>query len=513
MRQIIHLPTAAGKTVIFASLIAQAIQQDPTIRVLILAFSCDLLSQARDKIHMINSSLDVGIVDASHKEFDRQIVVSSIQSARIPGNLERLQSQGFTICIADECHHFASDTARLVLRELGFDAECTAQGRLLVGFSATAARNDDRGLGEVFERIVYSKSISELIDGGYLVRPSGVKAMTDLDLGKVLLDQSGDYSAASLSDVMDTPEMLDLVVRSFEEKGMGRKRTIAFCTSIAHSEHLAACFRRSGVNACAIHSNLPNNERKAILKRFRDGELEVLTNPLLLTEGFDCPEIDCVIVSRPTKSVGLYTQMVGRGLRLFPGKDDCLIIDFCDKAHSLCSVAILTGDVDQEKIEIVREKQIEETIGKLPPTLNQKLKSALMEFDPIGKSFTWAKEFDGSYSMKGAGEIFLKIIPAENSKYTVIVEGISGSQTLSDGLDFEWAFSTAEDFARENKSRFTISDLNASWRDLPISEKQMAVFRSSGFRSGIGDLTRGQASLIIGSGVLKKRTGKNRKNW
>ena len=105
-RMVVHLPTAAGKTIIFASLIADAIKADPAIRVLILAFSTDLLIQARDKLKMVAPGLDVGILDMDHKEFDRKVVISSVQSARIPGNLERLQAQGFSICIADEATIF-----------------------------------------------------------------------------------------------------------------------------------------------------------------------------------------------------------------------------------------------------------------------------------------------------------------------------------------------------------------------------------------------------------------------
>ena len=160
-RQLIHLPTAAGKTVIFAHLTKRL-----NCRTLVLAPMLELLEQARDKIQMICPELEVGLVNANSKEFDKQIVVSSIQSARQPENLKQLQQQQFKLCIADEAHFFAANSPRIVLESLGFSKGC--KDRLLTGFSATPFRNDNKGLGEVFDEVVYKKTIKELIALEYL---------------------------------------------------------------------------------------------------------------------------------------------------------------------------------------------------------------------------------------------------------------------------------------------------------------------------------------------------------
>jgi ATP-dependent helicase IRC3 len=504
-RQVLHLPTASGKTLIFASLIAGAINSDLSTRALILAFSCDLLTQARDKLHMVAPGLDIGLVDTNNKEFDRQVVISSVQSARQPSNLEKLQARGFTIAICDECHHFASDSARLVLNELGFSKEgCEDGNRLLVGFSATPFRSDGRGLGEIFDRIVYHKKIGEMIAEGYLCAPKGHKVLTDLDLSKVSIE-GGDYSSVALSKVMNTDQINELVVRSYMEKAVGRK-TIAFCTSIEHSVKLAEWFKRFGIVSEAIHSELSAADRDALKKRFRNGDIEVLTNPLMLTEGYDEPSISAVIVARPTRSTGLYQQMAGRGLRLFPNKADCIVLDFGDHAHSLCNVAVLLGDSTDDGPEEKprRNEKIEELVRTLPSNIDPKLKRAILEIDLLGDSFTWQKDTDGSYFLKGAGDTTLRLIKRKEDNYDAVLFNLKGSRTIASGLNFEYSFAAAEDFARSNRSLFAVSDLDANWRKLPISEKQKVIFQSGGFKNGIDGLNRGQAATIISSGVLRK---------
>jgi len=505
-RQVVHLPTAAGKTVVFSSLVDQAIRKEPKTRALVLAFSCDLLTQAKDKLKMISPDLDVGIVDANHKEFGCSVVVSSVQSARQPNNLEQLKAQGFSIVIVDECHHFASDSARFVLNELGFSKiGCSTSGRLLVGFSATPFRSDSKGLGEIFDRIVYHRSIKEMIAQGYLCNPRGHRVVTDIDFAKIEVE-GGDFDQSTLSRIMNTPEVSQTIVSSYQEKATGRK-TIAFATSIEHSVALAQQFKHNGISSEAIHSRLSSEEQNDLKKKFRNGDIEVLVNPLLLCEGYDEPSISCVIVARPTKSSGLYQQMAGRGLRLFPGKEDCIILDFSDQNHTLCNVGILLGDNlnDEQPKRHGKSEKIEELVKDLPLNINLKLKKAIIELDLLGKSFTWQKDFNGQYFLKGSGMTVLKLVKVSEDRFDVVFHGLSGIRMIAKGLDFSYSFSAAEDFAKANRALFAVADLEASWRELPISDKQKELFYSGGFKNGIENLTRGQAAQIISSGVLKRK--------
>lgn len=502
-RQLVHLPTAAGKSVIFGSLIAKVVAATPNARVLVLAFACDLLKNAKDKILMVSPHLDVGIVDGSSKQFKSQIVISTVQTACQADALAQLQKQEFSLVICDEAHHFAAKTARLVLNTLGFLGSGSNDGqKLLCGFTATPFRQDELGLGEVFDKIVFHKSICEMIQEGFLTPPVGHKIATDLDLSKVSVGDDGDFSSMALSKVMNTDALNSLVVRSYFEKAAGQK-TIAFATSIEHAVGLAKRFKEFGVAADPIHSQISAVERASLLHRYSEGDLDVLVNPMLLTEGVDLPCTSCVIITRPTQSGGLFQQMVGRGLRLFPNKRECTVLDFGDKDHRLCNVGMLLYDTNSTPK--VNDTKMARLVESLPPNINRRLKSAILNVDLLGDSFTWKKDLDdGNYYLKGSRET-LKIIKVGDEKYSVVLFNRDRAESIGGELDFEYAFATAEDFVNAHRQLFVVSDLNASWRELPISERQKELFRSYGFKNGIEDLSRGQASIIIGSGALRRK--------
>lgn len=496
-KQLVHLPTASGKTVIFSHLIER--MKRPT---LVLAHTIELLEQSRDKIKMICPELDVGIIGGGHKELDRSIIVSSIQSARQPEILDELQKKGFSLCIYDEAHRAGAETPREVLKTLGF---IDSSEKLLVGFSATPFRNDGRGLGEVFEKVSYVKTIKEMISLGYLCPPKGIKIATDLDLSAVT-QNDGDYAVTSLAKVMDCEALNNLIADTYQEHALNRK-AICFGVTVMHAHHLAQAFRERGILSATVYGSMPETERKAILENFKAGSITVLCNCMILTEGFDCPDVSCVVIARPTQSSGLFQQMAGRGLRLYPNKSDCLILNFGDKNHSLCNVASLVGDAEcvtpkchQTNTTLVSFSQ------NLPATVNQKLKSAILSMDLLGDHFTWQKEGSAGYTLKGCGNKVLKMFATAEGKFSVILFDGNDQRSIARDLSFEYAFAAAEDFANNNRSHFTLSDLDAEWRKLPISDKQKDLFRSHGFKKGIEDLTRGQAALIISSGALNKKT-------
>lgn len=495
-KQLVHIATGGGKTIIFATLIAKL-----NWRTLVLAHTTELLDQAREKIQMISPGLNVGIVKAGLKEYESHVVVCSIQSARQPETLIQLQKQDFALCIYDECHRACTKSARDILQALGF---LDSSDKLLCGYSATPFRNDTKGLGEVFERVVYKKTIKELISLGYLCPPKGIKIRTDLDLATIKTED-GDFVSEALANYMNTPEMNEVVVNSYLENAQGRK-AVCFAVTVSHAKNLTTAFRKYGVVSEAIYGDMPADERANVLKRFQKGEISVLTNCQILTEGWDCQEVDCIIVAKPTQSKGLYQQMCGRGLRLYPNKKDCLILDFGSKTHSLCGSAILDRDSESDEPE-----QKQSSVGRmiefaktLPPTINRKLRASIIEFDPLGDDFTWIKDRDTFY-LRAIEDKILKIFPTSENRFSVIFFNVNSHQTIAKDISFEYAFSTAEEFAKANRSLFTISDLEAHWRTLPISDKQKDLFRSYGYRSGIEDLSRGQAALIISSGVLSKK--------
>ena len=310
-RQLVHMGTGAGKTVCFASLTAQM-----KCRTLVLAHTRELLFQAKEKIEMICPESDIGIVQEGQKEFDRSIVISSIQSASREGTLEHLQQQGFKLCIYDEAHRSGSESARNVLSALGFLED--SPEKLLVGWTSTPFRNGPKGLGAVFQQVVYRKTVKDLIDLGYLCKPVGIKIKTDLDLSTVETED-GDFKTESLASYMDTPQITELILKAYLERARNR-RTVVFCVNVAHAHNLADAFKRQGIAAEAIHGGTPTDERADLLERFKNGSIEVLTNCQILTEGWDCPQVDCILMARPTQSKGLLLNVVDAACARGPTK-------------------------------------------------------------------------------------------------------------------------------------------------------------------------------------------------
>ncbi len=491
-RLLVSLPTASGKTVIFAHLITKL-----SGRALIIAHTHELLQQAEEKLIMIAPDIYAGFVDGEHKDFGAEVVIASVQSASLDSNLNQLSKQNFGILIYDECHHAATDSARKIIDRLGFGKKTN---KLLVGFTATAWRQDKKGLGEIFDTVAYEKDTKSMIDEGWLVPPVGYKIATDIDLSSVQ-SVDGDFVQASLARVMDTQDMCSKVVEAYIQKASGRK-AICFGVSVNHAKNLADGFNARGVVAKVIHGEMTLQEREAVLENYRSGSTQVLCNCQILTEGVDLPETSCVIVARPTKSLGLYVQMVGRGLRLWPNKKDCVVLDVGDRHHSICNAAMLLSDSEKDQI---KERTKKEMLRELPVKLNPKLKAVLVSSDPLGQSFTWERGDNNAYFMRGAGKARIDIVSFGKDTYAAIYSDEESRRIIAENLNFEWAFSTAEDYAKVNRKLFVLSDKEAEWRELPITDKQIKTLRKCGFKSGVDKLTRGQASAIMQSGVLWRR--------
>ena len=341
-RQVVCLPTGAGKTVIFARLAALAKRP-----VLVLAHRAELLTQAADKIRRTLTELGVadpgvvGLEVASQRAAaSARVVVASIRSLGEARLFGILAARDFGLIVYDECHHATAEDNSRVLRSLGVFAE--AWNGTLLGFTATPQRADGVPLSDVFEEVVYSRSLVQMVDDGYLVPLRGFRVNTAAALQSVT-GESLDYEPEELEARVDIAERNALVARSILELARDR-RTIAFCVTVEHARHLALALRRLGLRADLIHGALPPVDRAAVLDRFARGELQVLTNVGVLTEGFDDPGVSCVAMARPTRSQSVYVQCVGRGTRPAPGKKDCLILDFVDASDlPLVTLPVLWG--------------------------------------------------------------------------------------------------------------------------------------------------------------------------
>ena len=333
-RTLLVLPTGCGKTIVFAKISEDRVRQGD--RVLILAHRGELLDQAADKIKTATGLIcstekaEQSCLDSGNQWF--RITVGSVQSLMRQSRLDRFDPDHFQTIIIDEAHHAVSDSYQRVLQYFS--------GAKVLGVTATPDRGDMRELGSVFDSLAYEYTLPRAIKEGYLTPIKAVTIPLKLDLSGVSI-QSGDFKPGDLDTALD-PYLHQIAEEM--KKYCANRKTVVFLPLIKTSQKFRDILNEAGFHAAEVNGN--SEDRAEILEDFDKGRYNVLCNSMLLTEGWDCPSVDCVIILRPTKVRSLYCQMVGRGTRLCDGKDHLLLLDFLwhTERHELCRPAHLICD-------------------------------------------------------------------------------------------------------------------------------------------------------------------------
>ena len=327
-RTLLVLPTGTGKTIVFASVAADQVRAGH--RVLILAHRGELLEQAADKLQRSTGLVSaVEKADATCLNTWFRVVVGSVQTLQRTARLERFPHDYFGTIIIDEAHHAITDGYRRILDYFG--------SAKVLGVTATPDRGDMRNLGEVFDSLAFEYKLTDAIKEGYLCRIMAQTIPLKLDISSVTMS-GGDYAVGDLGTALDP--YLEQIAAEMAQRCKDRK-TVVFLPLIKTSQKFRDLLNAKGFRAAEVNGQ--SADRREVLADFDAGKYNVLCNSMLLTEGWDCPSVDCVVVLRPTKVRSLYSQMVGRGTRLSPGKTDLLLLDFLwmtDK-HELCRPADL----------------------------------------------------------------------------------------------------------------------------------------------------------------------------
>jgi len=514
LRQLVVLPTGAGKTVVFSHL-PHVIKH--ALPMLVLAHRGELLAQAKEKILWSNPDLDVQTEKAEQTAELCDVVVASVQTLGRSDSdrINRYPKHYFKTIIVDEAHHAAATTYRRILDYF--------TPNLLLGVTATPQRSDSVRLNDVFDEIVYYKNILDLIQEGYLCRLLGYRVKTDTDISEVETSH-GDFVASQLEDTINTPYRNALVVRSYLEIAKDKK-ALVFAAGIQHAKDLAASFAKAGTSVRIVLGDTPDEERQSIFADFRDGKVQVVVNVGVLTEGFDEPSVEAIILARPTRSPLLYTQIVGRGTRLFENKENCIIIDIADatkgkkplglptllgmpadfdlQGHDLVDVANKYRELEAycpgEAVRVLAPEDIDLAYKRIdlfmPPPPNQ----FILQYS----TFVWAETAENEYRLGIGNNESLKIYQDTLGRWTVthmerIGFNLAPKETvLGYPSDIREAFARSDKWVINNKSQnLNLIDNSAAWRVDSPTDKQKNLLKRIGVPL-TADMTKGTASNII----------------
>lgn len=452
-RTLLVLPTGCGKTIVFSKIIEDRVKMGE--RVLVLAHRSELLEQASDKL-MTATGLGTALEKAENTSIGSwfRVVVGSVQTMQREKRLSQFPPNHFDTIVIDEAHHAISDGYQRVLEHFG-EAN-------VLGVTATPDRGDMRNLGSYFDSLAYEYPLVDAIKSGYLSKITAITIPLELDLSTVS-QQGGDFKASEIGTALDPylEQIADEMVKQCKDR-----KTVVFLPLVKTSQKFRDILNAKGFKAAEVNGE--SKDRAEVLEDFDKDKYNVLCNSMLLTEGWDCPTVDCVVVLRPTKVRALYSQMVGRGTRLAPGKENLLLLDFLwhTERHELCRPAHLIASSPE-----VAKKMTE----------------------------NMAEDTEAEFSLLEAEEQASKDVVAEREEALAkqLAEQRRKKRKLVDPLQFEMSIQ-AEDLADYVPS--------FGWEMAPPSEKQLKALEKFGiYTEEIGNA--GKAGKLLDRLNKRKDSG------
>jgi len=517
--------TGFGKTLALSAVVGQRICNS-TAKVCVLAHRDELTAQNREKFGRVNPAITTSVVDATSKSWGGQVTFAMVPTLTRERNLAAMPK--LDLLVIDEAHHAVADSYRRIIDHVR-DANPDAR---IFGVTATPNRGDKKGLRAVFDNVADQVRLGELIASGHLVPPrTFVIDVGVQDKLRAVRKTVSDFDMSEVAEIMDHAPITEEVIRHWQEKAADRP-TVVFCSTVAHAAHVAEAFNAAGIPTGLIHGDLPSEERRNILAAFAKGEIRVITNVAVLTEGFDHPPISCVVLLRPSSYKSTMIQMVGRGLRTVdpaehPGvvKTDCVVLDF---GTSSLTHGTLEQDVDLEgkttngeapsktcpaceadiplasrECPICGELLVEDEGETRDGGLGGALSGFVMtEIDLLKRSsFEWVDLFDTEDALLATGfSAWGGIFWLEGLWYSI--GGARGVQPQLLGIgERSVCLAQADDWLNDHETDESAFKTRA-WLNQPATEKQLQYLTPAA-RSDFG-LTRYKASALMTFGFNKR---------
>jgi superfamily II DNA or RNA helicase len=505
---LISLPTGSGKTIVFSDILQSSLSGTKD-KGLVLVHRDELLRQAAEKLDFVWPGVKLSTVDAMRDNFTGQITIASVMSiVRRLHKIPRIDK-----VITDEAHHAPATSWLKIYNRIG---ELLPDWRHL-GVTATPIRSKGAAdLEAIFGKPVYVKSIFELIVEGYLSPLKGMEVRTEVSVEDVGI-QAGDFIAEELSRVINTRERNRLVVENYLELAADRK-ALVFAADLNHAKGLAEMFKAQGVSAAWVSGETPPSLRRAFLEKLRSGELKVIVNCMVFTEGFDEPSLDAILVARPTRSLVLYCQMIGRGLRPYPGKQNCLFIDFVDNSsqHRLISMQDLLMFYQTKKTEkniaellarkLAKKRESSSANGKKSPAIDlnptnlpllvslENLSSSAREIDLFGlDAFAWYRAGASHYVQ--VNDLFSLVIRPHSHGhilYAAFPKAGFYAPLLDAPAEFDLAYGCGNAYLFDYGDRY-LATKGSQWRNGKPTEFQRNLFQR--LRDKLKDISAGSISF------------------
>jgi superfamily II DNA or RNA helicase len=485
-------PTGAGKTVMLS-----AVTKEIGGRTLVLQHRDELVAQNRATFRAVAPQIETDLYTAGRKAWSNGVTFGMIQTLSRPDNLASMPK--LDLVVIDEAHHVAAASYKAVLKAA---REINPKVKVF-GVTATPQRGDHLALVDAFTNIADIITLTELISSGFLVKPRFfvIDCNIQEELSRVKVT-TNDFDMAEVAEVMDKQVVTDRVIDEWRSKA-GSRKTVIFCSTVAHAEHVMAAFTAAGVTSDLIHGELADGARRKVLTRFDKGEIQVLVNVAVLTEGWDCQDVSCVVLLRPCSYKSTMIQMIGRGLRKvdperYPGvvKSDCVVLDFGYSilTHgSIDTEATITQDREQGDARIkpcpgcgvelpmgVSECPIcgfapepEEEMGiklpKMPLSSFKMTEIHLMDLSP----YRWQDMFDGAVTMANGITAWACLVNHGDQWYSVARFEGGRAKILQITDDKISALASADDFLRVHGDK-DAARKTKRWLSEPASDKQLA---------------------------------------